>query len=673
MTTVLTRFVDGVAVLTLDNPPVNAGNIVMRRDLHETLLTAAKTPGLRGVVIDSAGRHFYAGSDISEFDRPLEEPQLPLVIQTIEELQVPVVAAVTGLALGGGFEVVLACDARVGDASARFGFPEVTLGILPGAGGTVRAGRLLGAAKAIDLVASARQIDAAEAHELGVLDEVVDRDALTAAAVALAGSLPGKRRLRELDAPACSEDEVEAAVAQATKRARPNVLQAVEMVRRGVSMDAAEALAEERAIFDALRVGEEAANLRYLFFAKRSAAGALKSGAKPVSVRRIGVAGGGTMGGSIAKLVVDAGYETTVFDLNEQALERLRERAPGVRTTRDLADLAETDLVIDAVFEDMEVKQQLLHDLEDVLSDEARIASNTSYLDLNDMASVMRRPQRFGGLHFFNPADRNPLVEVIRTSGTDDETFAMFGALAARLGKVAIPAGIGDGFVANRVYADYRTQAEFLVEDGASPQEVDAAMTGLGLAIGPFAVGDMSGLDIAWARRKRLAATRDPEQRYVEIPDRLCEAGRLGKKTGAGWYAYPDGARRGVPDPAVDRIIAEARAAKHLVPRAIDGEEIRYRILASMLCAAAGVVDSGVAQRASDVDVALTEGFAFPKWLGGPVRLLSALDEKDLVRWLAAVHESCPVTFAIAEPASRGSVPGPIREVLAQVSGTDQR
>ncbi len=658
--------VEDVAVLTIDNPPVNMGNATLRRDLYDAL--GAAGPDVVGVVIIGAGRHFYAGSDISEFDGPLIDPQLPAVIEVIESLPVPVVAAISGLALGGGLELALGCDGRIGATSARLGFPEVTLGILPGAGGTVRAARLLGVPTAIDLVASARQVDADEALELGLLDHVVPAEDLLARAVDLARSLAGKSRLRDRSVPHANPEQVEEAVARHARKARPNVLEAVGMVRRSAEVDAGLALSEERAIFERLRVSEEAANLRYLFFAKRAAAKALRGKVAPRPVRTVGIAGAGTMGAALARACSGAGYRVVLFDTNPAALARVAGAMPGLTTTETVGGLAGADLVVDAVFEDMDVKRDLFAEVERHVAPGAVLATNTSYLDINEMSRSLEYPRRFGGLHFFNPPDRNPLVELIRAETTDDVTAATLADVVKALGKTGIPAGVGDGFVANRVYADYRTQAEFLVEEGATPEQVDAAMVQLGLAIGPFAVADMSGLDIAWARRKRIAPTRDPLQRYVDIPDRLCEAGRLGRKTGAGWYGYPDGARRGLPDPDAVRIIEEARATKGIAARSIDDGEIRARILASMLCAAVQLMESGVAQRASDIDVALTEGFAFPRATGGPLRLLSRWEEDDVIAALTAAYRSCRVTFALAEPATRGELPQAVRAVLRQVA-----
>ncbi|GAB3379638.1 3-hydroxyacyl-CoA dehydrogenase NAD-binding domain-containing protein [Amycolatopsis echigonensis] len=649
-----------VAVLTIDHPPVNAGSADQRAALAEAL--AAIPAEAEGVVVTSAGKHFYAGSDLREFDRPLASPQLPDVLRLIEDLPVPVVAAVSGLALGGGLEFALACDARVADSTARFGFPEVTFGILPGAGGTVRTARLIGVPNTIDLVTSARQVSAEEALELGLVDAVVPGESLLAAATEMVRR--GKRVLRTADAPGVDRAAVDEALARMPRRARPNVRRAAEMAVRGAQLDGDTALAEERMLFDELRATEESASLRYLFFARQDAAKALRSKAKPRDLRRVGIVGAGTMGAALAEAFASAGFPVRVVDTNEAALDRLE---PPVETAVSLSDLADADLVVDAVFEDMGVKQTLLRELEPVLHDETVIVSNTSYLDLDEMAKVLERRERFAGLHFFNPPDRNPLVEVIRTAATDDETFSTLGTVVRKLGKTGIPAGIGDGFVANRVYADYRTQAEFLVEEGASPQQVDEALVACGMAIGPFAVADLSGLDIAWARRKRLAASRDPRRRYVPIADWLCEDGRFGRKTGSGWYRYPEGARRGEPDPFVARLIERNRAEKRITAREVDDAEIWRRVLGTMVAAAARLVEDGTARNARDIDVALTEGFAFPRWLGGPVRAFSRLAPGERVSALAEVFQSCPATFEILEPAARGVLPREVEVLLSQV------
>lgn len=678
MTVVSTRVEDGIAVLTIDNPPVNTGNAAMRRDLRDAVAALEGRADVTGAVLAGAGPHFYSGSDISEFDGEVAKPMLTEVIALIDGLDIPFVAALNGMTLGGGLEVALGCDLRIAEPRAKLGLPETTLGMLPGAGGTIRLPRLVGIPMAIEMISSGKVVAAQDALAAGLIDEIIDKDDLLSTAIARARTA-SKRRVRSLAPPSAAAVDIDAAVQAASRRgtARPNVLRAIELVRTGIDVENDAALAREREAFDELRVSDEARNLRYLFFAKRAAAKGLAVDAEARPVATVGIGGAGTMGASIASVCLGAGLSVVLYDLDVAARERatasLAEKGAsrsrwGTLTAVDkIEGLAAADLVIDAVFEDMAVKVDFLTAAERVIGEDAVLASNTSYLDLDEIARSLARPHRFAGLHFFNPADRNPLVEVVRTATSDDVTLATLAAMAKKLGKTGVAARVGDGFVANRVYADYRGQAEFLIEDGASPQQVDDAMVAFGFAIGPFAVGDMSGLDIAWARRKRLGPNRDPQQRYVVIPDRLCEGGRLGKKTGAGWYRYPDGASRGEPDPVVDALIDEARHEKGIVVRDVSSAEIQQRVLCAMLVAAAQVVGAGVAGRAADVDVALTEGFAFPKWTGGPVRFASTQPREWLVQGLAAVYDSDPIGYRLAEPAARGELPQAVETILSEV------
>jgi 3-hydroxyacyl-CoA dehydrogenase len=677
MELVSTRIDNRIAVVTIDNPPVSTGNLALRTALLGAFEALADRTDIDAVVLRSALSHFYSGSDIKEFDSEIAHPSLPEVIEVIDGLHVPVVAALNGLTLGGGLEVALACDARVAARGTKLGLPEVTLGMVPGAGGTVRLPRLVGVAKAIEIITSGRPIGADEALAIGLVDSVVDGEILEESAISIARTAV-KRNSRQQEPPHCSDEQIEKAFAAAVKggRSRPNIAQAAELARDGVGLDSRDALVAERRVFEELRIGAEARNLRYLFFAKRAAAKSLTVDAIPRVVSTIGIAGAGTMGSAIAAACLGAGFTVVLFELNDSVLTRaiaaLTERQSSakrwgeLRHTQDIHDLSTVDLVIDAVFEETKVKTDLFAGLEDVVGENVVLASNTSYLNLDELAMNLRHPERFIGLHFFNPADRNPLLEVIRTATSSDEALATVGALVKVLGKSGILAKVSEGFVANRVYADYRGQAEFLLEDGASPQEVDAAMVELGLPIGPFAVGDMSGLDIAWSRRKRLEATRDPRHRYVHIPDRLCEAGRLGKKSGMGWYDYPAGASRGVVDPRVDEIIAQERSAKSITPRPVSTREIQQRIVCAMIAAASEVVSEKVAQRASDIDVAMTEGFAFPRWLGGPLRYGSAQTTEWLLEGFDLLRRSDPVAYAGLESAA-GVLPEAVSKVLEQV------
>jgi 3-hydroxyacyl-CoA dehydrogenase len=370
------------------------------------------------------------------------------------------------------------------------------------------------------------------------------------------------------------------------------------------------------------------------------------------------------MGAALVRAFAKAGYATRVMDSSPDAARKVAEATAGAEFAASTAELAACDLVIDAVFEDMDVKRGFFAAIDAAASAAPVLVSNTSYLDLEAMSEGLTHRNRFIGMHFFNPADRNSLVEVIPLPFTDPEVTATIAAVATRLGKSPIRAGNADGFVANRVYAEYRTQVEFMVEDGAAPQEVDAALVEFGLAMGPFAVADMSGLDIAWSRRKRLADARDTRERYVHIADSLCEAGRLGRKSGAGWYRYPDGATRGSVDPVVDQLVAQARSEAGRGERRIAAQEIVDRAAASMVFASADLVMSGVALRASDIDVALTEGFGFPKYTGGPLRHVSTWPLERQTTAFEALYRSDPVRYASLEHARTG-LPERIESVLA--------
>ncbi|WP_126975941.1 3-hydroxyacyl-CoA dehydrogenase NAD-binding domain-containing protein [Frigidibacter oleivorans] len=668
-----------VVVLHIDNPPVNAGSHGVRHGLVEGLSRAC-AEGADAVVIAGAGRCFVAGSDLREFGKPLAPPELPDVIRAIEAAPLPVVAALHGVALGGGLELALGCDWRVAAPGTMIGLPEVSLGFVPGAGGTQRMPRLTGQARAIELICDATRIPAETALADGLVDAVVEGDPAEAAIGFLAETKRGKRRTIELTPPAEPVAEIEAAAARATKRGRgrPNVAEAVRLVRASAGPDAAAALADERAVFQQLRLAEDAVALRYLFFAERRAAaveGLDLALARPV--RAVGVIGGGTMGQGIARAMLGAGLPVTLIERDAEAAARAqsaigatfdgqvakgrlgaveaRDRKDRLSVDADIAALGGVDLVIEAVFEEMSLKIDLLSRLEAALPAETILATNTSYLDIDAMAAGLSHPDRVLGLHFFSPADVMALLEVVRAARTSDAALATGLKLARRLGKQPVVARVGEGFIGNRVYAAYRRRAELLVLDGAAPEAVDAAITAFGFAMGPFAVADMSGLDIAWAMRKRQAATRDPRARYVAIPDRLCEAGRLGRKTGRGWYDYGSG--RAMPDPEVAALIAAERSAAGVTPREIGAEEICRQLMAAIVNEAACLIDEGIAQRPSDVDVALVNGYGFPRWRGGPLYWAKGQDA-------AAVQADLAALAAAVGPGFRA---GPVAVVLARL------
>jgi 3-hydroxyacyl-CoA dehydrogenase len=632
-----------VGVIWIDNPPINAGSAAVRAGLMRAVAQVASDDHLTAAVLIGAGTTFIAGSDLREFGQPLVDPQLPAVIAAIEACHKPFVAALHGAALGGGFELALGCDARLAARGTVVGLPEVTLGIMPGAGGTQRLPRLVGIPRAISMICAGERIQSAAALDSGLVDALTDGDLLEAA-VALARSLAGtKQRLRDRVVPAAPPHAVADAAAAALKagKGRPAVIAAIAAVKAAAEPDFDVALASERAAFEQLRLSPEAAALRHQFFAEReSAKHSTLAHIAPRAVRCAAVIGAGTMGTGIAIAVLDAGFDVLLLEHDGMALERGRTRisdhysgrvkagklAPALaqdrqsrlRATLDWDGLSAADLVIEAVFESLDVKRQVFARIDALARPGAVLASNTSYLDLDAIARATTRPQDVIGLHFFSPANVMRLVEVVRGKASSPDALATGLAFARKLRKLPLLTGNAFGFVGNRLYAAYRRQCEFLIEEGAWPEQVDAALQSFGFAMGPFAVADLSGLDIAWRMRQAHAATRGLAGRYVDIADRLCEAGRWGRKTGAGYYRYPDG-RTPEVDGATQALIAAARADKGIVARAISDEEIQRRALLALVNEALLLLTDGIAAHATDIDVALVNGYGFPRWEGGPV------------------------------------------------------
>lgn len=631
-----------VLVVIIENPPVNALSVDVRAGLVAALDRAAGDAGILGLVITGAGKTFIGGADIREFGQPPVEPILPAVIERLEDSEKPTVAAINGAALGGGLEVALGCHYRVASSAAQMGFPEVKLGIVPGAGGTQRLPRLIGIPAAIDLIGSGRSVKAKEAHVLGLIDEIADAGTVEAALVAvrrLAGRDP--RRTGQLAVPATDSAAVEKAKTRILAKARGQEAPA-EAIRliEAAARPLAEGLADERATFLKLRESSEAAALRHVFFAERQASKVEDlEGVPPRLVETIGIAGLGLIGSGIAVAALSAGYRVVGLDRDDEAAARGRERILGLlqknlsagridqamfdaqesrlSVTAADADLAPCDLVIEAVFDDLDVKIDLFRRLDRVIRPDAILATNTSYLNPDEIAAATAHPERVLGLHFFSPAHVMRLLEVVRCARTAPDVLATGLAVAKKLRKLPIVTGVTEGFIGNSIFSAYRREAEFLLEDGALPHEIDAALEDYGFPMGLFAVYDMAGLEIAWARRKRQAAKRDPSERYVEIADRLCEAGRLGQKAGRGWYAYPEGKRQ--VDPVVTEIIVQCRAGKGITPRSFTATEIVGRLLAAMAAEGRKLLEDGIAARESDIDLVMINGYGFPAHKGGPM------------------------------------------------------
>ncbi len=655
-----------LALVTIDNPPVNATGHAVRAGLVAALGRVAADPAVRGAVLLCAGRTFAAGADIAEFDALPLAPSLRDCCAALDRLPKPVVAALHGTALGGGLELALACHYRVVDPAGSLGLPEVTLGLVPGAGGTQRLPRLIGAAPALDIMTSGRRVLAEEALRLGLVDAVTAGDRAGFAIDFLRARL--NRPLPNLAArpfPAARPDEVGAARAAAARRSPGQVapLRAIEVVERSAGLGFDAGLALERDVFDALRPSAQAKALRHVFLAER-AVGKVPGGGAARRVEHVGVVGGGTMGTGIAAACLLAGLRATVVERDEAALAAARTRIGAVldeatkrgklarpdreaidagrlRAGTDMASLGEADLVIEAVFESLDAKRDVFRALDAVAKPGAVLATNTSYLDVAAVAAATARPADVIGLHFFSPAHIVKLLEVVVPDGAAPDAVATGFALARRLGKLGVWAGNREGFVGNRVLSAYRRAADATVEDGASPYEVDAAFLDLGFPMGLYAMQDLAGLDIGWATRKRLAPTRDPAERYVAVSDRLCERGWLGRKTGRGYYTYDGGAP--APNPAVETIVAAERAAKGVVPRAFACAEIQNRVLLAMANEGAKLLGEGVALRAGDVDAVMVNGFGFPRHLGGPMHAAGARGLAAVRADLAALSDGDPL------------------------------
>jgi 3-hydroxyacyl-CoA dehydrogenase len=634
---------EGVLVVTIDSPPVNATGAEVRKGLMAALAFSSSHAEIVGLVITGAGKIFIGGADIREFGKPPVAPILPDVVEALEAHEKPVVAALNGAALGGGLEVALSCHLRLALPSVNLGLPEVKLGLVPGAGGTQRLPRLAGALAALQLIATGRSIKADEALTLGILDQVVPGD-LVAAACALArqGAAKPLRRTGQLAPPIIEPDAFEAQAKKILERARGQnaPAKAVDLVRQSGELSFEQGLLNERAAFLLLRDSDQAKALAHVFFAERQAGKVhALEGVLPRTLNTIAIAGLGLMGSGIAVAALGAGYTVIGLDQTQEAAAKGRERILGLiersvaagRLTEDEAkeqdarltvtaddqDLARADLVIEAVFDDLDVKIDLFRRLDKVLRPDAILATNTSYLNPDEIAAATAHPARVLGLHFFSPAHVMRLVEVVQCKATAPDVLATGLAFARRLKKLAVVAGVTEGFIGNRIFSAYRREAEFLIEDGAAPHEIDSVLEDYGFPMGLFAVYDMAGLEIAWNRRKRQAAGRDPAERYVEIADRLCEAGRLGQKAGRGWYRHEAGKR--LIDPEVTAIIETCRAAKKIVPKDFTREDILSRLLKAMADEGRALLAEGIAARGSDIDLVMINGYGFPAHKGGPM------------------------------------------------------
>ncbi len=631
-----------VAVLTISSPPVNALSRTVRVALLNAVREVAASRSVDVLVINCAGRTFFAGADIREFGLPPEPPFLPDVVEAIENCPKPIVAAIHGTALGGGLEVAMACHYRVAVPSAKLGLPEVKLGLMPGAGGTQRLPRLVGVERALEMMTSGTPLDAAEAQSLGLVDKlIVDGDLLDgaikfASARACDGSPPRTREREDKLAVACADPQLfdrflAAKGAKFRRLAAPVAI--VEAVRAGLVTPFAEAVAHERAAFLKLREGPQSKALRHVFAAERTASKVpgIAADTSTMPIGSVGVIGAGTMGAGIAMTFLSAGFPVTLVEASAQALERGvesiartidrsvasgrigRESAhrmlAALEPSLEMPSLGTADLIVEAAYESMEVKQQIFASLDKIAKPQAILATNTSYLDVDAIAGATSRPDHVLGLHFFSPAHVMKLLEIVRGDQTSPTVLASALALARQIGKVAVVAGNAHGFIGNRMLAVRRHEADALVLEGALPWDVDRVMVDFGMPMGPFQISDLAGLDLGWSRATSSGST---------IRELLCERDRRGQKTGAGFYDY-DEKRMPTPSPLTEQLIAELAVRNGIVRRAIDDSEILERLVYPMINEGAKLLAEGVALRASDIDVVWLNGYGWPAETGGPM------------------------------------------------------
>lgn len=636
-----------ILVAKVNNPPVNALSQAVRAGLMTAVENLARDPAAKALVILCEGRTFIAGADITEFNTGPKEPHLGDVIKALDAAQKPVVAGLHGTALGGGLEVALACSSRVALSSAKMGLPEVKLGILPGSGGTLRLPRLVGAEKALDMISTGTPIAASEALAIGLVDALCDADLETATiarAQALVDAGGAVRRTSDLAIAPVAEDFFATKRQEFKKKHKgfnaPHV--AIDLIEAATRLPFAEAVEAEYATCKALVSTPQSQALRGLFKAERDATkvAGLPEGTTPRKVENVAIIGPGTMGRGIAICFLNAGIGVTLIGLTPEALDKaqafirksydgqlrkgqiaeaeVEARMARLQLQTGYAGLEDVDLALEAVTEDMAVKCEVFAQLNAALRQGAIIATNTSFLDIEALAAASGRPQDFVGMHFFNPANIMKLLENVRTAQSAPDVLATAMALAKRLGKTAVMAGRSEGFIANRMLSKRSREAQFLLEDGASPQQVDKVLAGFGFPIGPFALADLAGMDVMAAARAARKAGMTPREQACDIVDQLVAAGRLGQKNGAGYYLYGED-RKPQPDPAVEAILQAHRDARGFGARQITDEEILERCLLAMVNEAAKILGEGGAARASDIDVVWTAGFGWPRHLGGPM------------------------------------------------------
>ena len=660
-----------IGVITVNNPPVNALSAAVRDGLDAALKAGQADPDVKAMVLMGGGRTFIAGADITEFGKPPRGKPLHDVLNDIENSSKLIIAAIHGTALGGGLEVTLCCHYRYAVPAALVGLPEVKLGLLPGAGGTQRLPRLVGVPKALDLVTSGDFVPAPQALELGIIDEMGDD--LLEGAVAYAEKLVAEgaplRKIRDM--PCTAEDGVFEAYRKANARKFRGFLapwKNIDSIEAAATLDFDAGMARERELFNDCVTSPESAAQRHVFFAEREVAKIpdVPKDTPMKEIKKVAMIGAGTMGGGIAMNFANAGIPVLMVEMADDALERgmaiitrnyqntvnkgrlsqekMDQRMALFSTTTDYADTGDADLVIEAVFEKMELKKEIFAKLDAHAKPGAVLASNTSTLSIDEIASATKRPESVIGMHFFSPANVMRLLEVVRGEKSSPETIATAMGIGRKVGKISVLVGNCFGFVGNRMLHGYTGEGTFLLESGAMPQQVDGAIYNFGLAMGPFAMGDMAGLDVGWLVRKGKAADRPSNEEYGgTIPDRICELGRFGQKTAGGYYDYKEGDRTPIPNTEVQAIIEQVSKEKNITRTEFDDEEIVKRALYPLVNIGAQILDEGMAMRPSDIDIIYINGYGFPAHKGGPMHWADniGLDNvlADMKRFHAALGE----------------------------------
>jgi len=672
-----------IAVITMDNPPVNGLGHALRTGIVDGLRRAQSDPAIAAIVITGAGKAFSGGADIREFNTPkaLAEPNLLTVIRTVETCSKPVIAAIHSVAMGGGLELAMGCHFRVAVPGAQIALPEVKLGLLPGAGGTQRLPRLVPLEMAVNMIVSGNAVKSEKFEGTKLFDEIVAGD-LLAGALAFANTVvAGKRGLPKVRDLKVEHPDAEAFLQFSLNTVRtvarhfPAPQRCIEAIKGALGGSFDEGMARERAMFLELVQTPESKALRHAFFGERAASKIpdVPDDTPIRPIRAAAVIGAGTMGGGIAMNFANAGIPVTVLEVKQEALDKGiaiirgnyensakkgRIRAEDVPTrmalitpTLSYEQIGDADIVIEAVFEDMAVKEAVFRRLDQVMKPGAILATNTSTLDVNRIASFTGRPQDVIGTHFFSPANVMKLLEIVRGEQTGKDVLATTMQLSKKIRKTGVVSGVCDGFIGNRMIEQYLRQALYMLEEGASPQQVDGAIEKFGFAMGPFRMSDLAGNDVGWYIRKRRYVEQ-PQLRYPKVADRLCESGRFGQKTGAGWYRYLPGKRDALPDPAVDELIAAERQAIGVLARKLGDDEIVHRLVFALVNEGAQILDEGIAQRASDIDMIYLTGYGFPLWRGGPMLYADMVGLYNVINRMAdfAAHPHGDASFWTPAP-----------------------